>query len=191
MSWDTVSPGYRPLSWGYAGVPRMPPVSQDANSRFQTLCGGVALVSAVCRRPPPRRVGGVGGRAHVSAFLAHTNHHCTVPTKFVSCAHNLKCSKPRSSPLPPPDRPPPPVTSLTASDRALQRTDRAYLARAAAAQAWMVKGRESAFWQQRLERCTAEPKRPALWPNVAKSSAFGGASGRLQGWTAGPKPPML
>ena len=36
MSWDTVSPGYRPLSWGYAGVPRMPPVSQDANSRFQT-----------------------------------------------------------------------------------------------------------------------------------------------------------
>ena len=36
MSWDTVSPGYRPLSWGYAGVLRMPPVSQDANSRFQT-----------------------------------------------------------------------------------------------------------------------------------------------------------
>ena len=40
MSWDTVSPGYRPLSWGYAGVPRMPPVSQDANSRFQTRGAG-------------------------------------------------------------------------------------------------------------------------------------------------------
>ena len=36
MSWDTVSPGYRPLSWGYPGILRMPPVSHDANLRFQT-----------------------------------------------------------------------------------------------------------------------------------------------------------
>ena len=36
MSWDTVSPGYRPLSWGYPGILRMPPVSHDANVRFQT-----------------------------------------------------------------------------------------------------------------------------------------------------------
>eukprot|EP00964_Phaeocystis_antarctica_P015172 scaffold8371_cov66-Phaeocystis_antarctica.AAC.5 len=36
-SWDTVSPGYRHLSWGYAGVPRMPPVSQDAKPRLQRL----------------------------------------------------------------------------------------------------------------------------------------------------------
>ena len=36
VSWDTVSPGYRPLSWGYAGPPRMPPVSQDAKPRLQT-----------------------------------------------------------------------------------------------------------------------------------------------------------
>ena len=34
MSWDTVSPGYRPLSWGYPGILRMPPVSHDANLRF-------------------------------------------------------------------------------------------------------------------------------------------------------------
>ena len=38
MSWDTVSPGYRPLSWGYPGILRMPPVSHDANLRFQMWC---------------------------------------------------------------------------------------------------------------------------------------------------------
>ena len=43
MSWDTVSPGYRPLSWGYAGVPRMPPVSQDAKPRLQTSGSGQCL----------------------------------------------------------------------------------------------------------------------------------------------------
>jgi len=37
VSWDTVSPGYRPLSWGYPGILRMPPVSHDANLRFQTV----------------------------------------------------------------------------------------------------------------------------------------------------------
>ena len=37
MSWDTVSPGYRPLSWGYPGILRMLPVSHDANLRFQTM----------------------------------------------------------------------------------------------------------------------------------------------------------
>jgi hypothetical protein len=37
VSWDTVSPGYRPLSWGYPGILRMPPVSHDANLRFQTI----------------------------------------------------------------------------------------------------------------------------------------------------------
>ena len=37
MSWDTVSPGYRPLSWGYPGILRVPPVSHDANLRFQTV----------------------------------------------------------------------------------------------------------------------------------------------------------
>jgi len=36
VSWDTVFPGYRPLSWGYPGMLRMPPVSHDANLRFQT-----------------------------------------------------------------------------------------------------------------------------------------------------------
>ena len=39
VSWDTVSPGYRPLSWGYPSILRMPLVSHDANLRFQTLFG--------------------------------------------------------------------------------------------------------------------------------------------------------
>ena len=30
---------YRPLSWGYPGILRMPPVSHDANLRFQSDAG--------------------------------------------------------------------------------------------------------------------------------------------------------
>ena len=57
MKKDTVSPGYRPLSWGYAGVPRMPPVSQDAKPRLQTAEKYILSLEAENRRelPPPFR----------------------------------------------------------------------------------------------------------------------------------------
>jgi|FLMP01.1.fsa_nt_emb hypothetical protein len=51
MSWDTVSPGYRPLSWGYPGILRMPPVSHDANLRFQMLHVGLTTVCNYASTP--------------------------------------------------------------------------------------------------------------------------------------------
>jgi hypothetical protein len=57
VSWDTVSPGYRPLSWGYPGILRMPPVSHDANLRFQTSGGDTMgdTVDSPRHRAPDRR----------------------------------------------------------------------------------------------------------------------------------------
>jgi hypothetical protein len=57
VSWDTVSRGHRPLSWGYPGILRMPPVSHDANLRFQmaTSLSSPTIRDKLLVHPPPPR----------------------------------------------------------------------------------------------------------------------------------------